>query len=71
MRAVLVGVGLAHLHVGLVEALHLALELADGLLDVLQDGLALGQRRLLLEHADGGVGVEDRVAVVGVVEPAP
>ena len=65
---VLVGVGLAHLHVGLLEALHLALDLADGLLDVLQDGLALAQRRLLLEHPDGRVGVEDRVAVVGVVE---
>ena len=68
---VLVGVGLAHLHVDLVEAFDLALDLADGLLDVLQDGLALAQRRLLLEHPDGRVGVEDRVAVVGVVEPAP
>ena len=41
----------------------------DRLLDVLEDGRALGQRRLLLEHADGGAGVEDRVAVVGVLEP--
>ena len=53
----------------LVVAVELALDLADGLLDVLQDGLALAQRRLLLEHADRRVGVEDRVAVVGVVEP--
>ena len=68
---VVVGVGVAHLLGDLVVAVDLALDLADGLLDVLQDGLALGQRRLLLEHADGRVGVEDRVAVVGVVEPAP
>ena len=64
-----VGVRLAHGHVELVEPGHLALELADGLLDVLEDGPALGQRRLLLEHADGRVGVLDGVAVVGVLEP--
>ena len=68
-QLVVVGVGVAHLLGDLVVAVELALDLADGLLDVLQDGLALGQRRLLLEHADGRAGVEDRVAVVGVVEP--
>ena len=68
-QRVVVGVGVGHLHVGVLEALHLRLDLVDGLLDVLQDGLALGQRRLLLEHADRGVGVEDGVAVVGVLEP--
>ena len=68
-QRVVVGVGVGHLLGDRVVAVELALDLADGLLDVLQDGLALGQRRLLLEHADGGAGVEDRVAVVGVVEP--
>ena len=68
-QGVLVGVGVAHLHVVVVEPLHLALDVADGLLDVLQHGLALAQRRLLLQHADRGIGVQDRVAVVGVVEP--
>ncbi len=52
-----------------VEPVDLGLDLVDGLLDVLEDGRALGQRRLLLEHADGGAGVDDRVAVVGVLEP--
>ena len=66
---VLVGVGVAHHQVERVEPGHLGVGLGHGLLDVLQDGLALGQRRLLLEHPDGGFGVEDRVAVVGVLEP--
>jgi hypothetical protein len=68
-QGVVVGVGLAELLGDLVEAVELLLDLADGLLDVLEDRLALGQRRLLLEHADGRVGIEDGVAVVGTVEP--
>jgi hypothetical protein len=64
-----VGVRVTHRHVEVVEPLHLRLELADGLLDVLEDGPALGQRRLLLEHPDRGVGVDDGVAVVRVLEP--
>ena len=67
-QGVLVGVGVAHLHVGVLEPLHLGLDLVHGLLDVLEHRLALGQRRLLLEHPDRGVRVDDRVAVVGVLE---
>ena len=63
-QLVVVGVGVGELLGDLVVAVELALDLADGLLDVLEHRLALGQRRLLLEHADRGVGVEDRVAVV-------
>src|SRR3546814_20193594 len=44
------------------------LDVADGLLDVLQDGLSLAQGRLLLEHPDGRLGIEDRVPVVGLLE---
>ena len=68
-QAVVVGVGIGQLLGDLVEAVELPLDLVDRLLDVLQHGRALGQRRLLLEHADGRPGVEDRVAVVGVLEP--
>ena len=64
-----VGVRVTHGHVEVVEPLHLALDLADGLLDVLEHRLALGQRRLLLEHAHGRGGVLESVAVVGVLEP--
>ena len=68
-QLVVVGVGVGELLGDLVVAVELALDLVDGLLDVLEHRLALGQRRLLLEHADRGVGVDDRVAVVGVLEP--
>ena len=68
-EGVLVGVGVADLHVGVLETLHLRLDLVDGLLDVVEDRRALGQGRLLLEHPDRGVRVDDRVAVVGVLEP--
>ena len=64
-----VGVRVGHLLGDRVVPVELALDLADGLLDVLEDRPALAQRRLLLEHADRGAGVQDRVAVVGVVEP--
>ena len=68
VQLVQVRVRVAHGGVQLVEPGHLALELADGLLDVLQHGLALGERRLLLEHPHRRLGVEDRVTVVGVVQ---
>ena len=68
-QRVVVGVGIAQLLGDRVVAVELGLDLVDRLLDVLQDGRALGQRRLLLEHPDGGTRVEDRVAVVGVLEP--
>jgi hypothetical protein len=67
-QLVVVGVGVGQLLGDLVVAVQLPLDLADGLLDVLQDRPALGERGLLLEHADGRAGVEDRVAVVGAVE---
>ena len=67
-QGVLVGVGVAHLHVGVLEPLHLGLDLVHGLLDVVEHRRALGQGRLLLEHPDRGVRVDDRVAVVGVLE---
>ncbi len=68
-QRVVVGLGVGQRLGDLVEPVELALGLVDGLLDVLLHRLALGQRRLLLQHADGGPGVEDRVAVVGLVEP--
>ena len=66
---VVVGVGVGQLLGDRVVAVELALDLVDGLLDVLQHRLALGQRRLLLEHADGGAGVDDGVTVAGVLQP--
>ena len=68
-QGVVVGVRVAELLGDLVEPVELLLDLADGLLDVLEDRLALRQRRLLLEHADGRARVEDGVPVVGSVEP--
>src|SRR3546814_11655170 len=58
----------SHLLGDRVEAVELGLDVADGLLDVLQDGLSLAQGRLLLEHPDGRLGIEDRVPVVGLLE---
>ncbi len=54
-QRVVVGVRAGQLLGDRVEPVELPLDLADRLLDVLQDGLALAQRRLLLEHADRGV----------------
>ena len=68
-QLVVVGLGVAELLGDLVEPVELGLDVVHGLLDVLEDGPSLGQRWLLLEHADGRAGVDDRVAVVGVVEP--
>ena len=68
-QLVVVGVRVGQLLGDRVVAVELALDLVDGLFDVLENGLALAQRRLLLEHADGRAGVEQGVAVVGVVEP--
>ena len=67
-QGVVVRVGVGELLGDLVVAVELALDLVDGLLDVLEDRLALGQRRLLLEHADRRAGVDDRVAVVGLLQ---
>ena len=47
-----VGVGLAHRDPELVHPGLQRLDVGDRLLDVLQDGLALGQRRLLQQDAD-------------------
>lgn len=48
-----VGVGVGHRQRDLVEAVDLALDLADALLDVLEHGLRLVELRLLHEDADG------------------
>ncbi len=66
---VVVGVRIGELLADLVEAVDLALDLADGLLHVLENGLALRQRWLLKEDADRGFRVLDRIAVVGLLEP--
>ncbi len=58
-----VGVVGRHLLGDLVEPVELALDLGDTLLDVLQDGLVLGQRRLLEQDADGVAGGEEGVTV--------
>ena len=68
-QLVVVGVRVGELLGNRVVAVQLALDLADGLLDVLEHRAPLGQRRLLLEHPDGRIRVDDRVAVRGVVEP--
>jgi hypothetical protein len=68
-QRVVVGLGVGELLGDLVEAVELRLDLVDGLLDVLEHGPALGERRLLLEHPDGRLGVLDGVAVVGLLEP--
>src|SRR5690606_16944744 len=65
----LVGVVGGHLRGDLVEAVELGLDGRDGLLDVLHDRLRLVQRRLLGQHADGGVGREPGLAVGDLVLP--
>ena len=64
-----VRVGLGHLLADGVEALDLLEQLAHALLDVLQDGLGLVQRRLLQQDADAVAGAEARLAVGGLVQP--
>ena len=68
-KLVVVGVRIGELLRDRVVAVELALDLVDGLLDVVQHRPALAERGLLLQHPDGRAGVEERVAVVGVVEP--
>ena len=67
-QLVVVGVGVGQLLTDRVEPVELALDLADGLLDVLEHRLALAQRRLLLEHPDRCPGVDRRVTVRRVLE---
>ena len=64
-----VGVRLTHRGAELVHPGLQRLDVGDRLLDVLQDGLALGQRRLLQQDADGGVLGQHGVAVVGGLQP--
>ena len=52
----------------LVVPAELALDRGNGFLDVLQDRLALGQRGFLQQDADSRVGIDDRLAVAGLVE---
>ena len=52
-----------------VVPVEFGLDLAEALLDVAEDGLLLVQRRLLLEDADGGPGLQVGVAVVRVLQP--
>ena len=61
-------VGLCHLEADGVEALDLGDEVAKGHADVLDDGLVLVQRRLLLEDADGVAGREARIAEGDLLE---
>src|SRR5690606_33470609 len=63
-----VRVGLGHLLADGVEALDLLEQLAHALLDVLQDGLGLVQRRLLQQDADAVAGAEAGLAVGGLVQ---
>ena len=63
-----VGVGGGHLLADLVEALDLGDDVAERLLDVLQDGLVLVERRLLLQDAHRVAGGEARLAVGDLLE---
>ena len=53
----------------LVEAVELALDLGDALLDVAEHVLGLVELRLLQEDADGVAGRQERVAVGRLVQP--
>ena len=64
-----VGVRCCHLLADLVEAGHLGQHVGEGHLDVLQDGLVLIQRRLLLQDAHGVAGREPCVAVGHLFQP--
>ena len=65
----LVGVVGGHQLGDLVVPVELGLDVADAVLDVLADGLVLVELRLLLQDADRGAGLQERVAVVGLVQP--
>ncbi len=64
-----VGVRCGHLLADLVEAGHLGQHIGEGHLDVLQDGLVLIQRRLLLQDAHGVAGGQARLAVGHLFQP--
>ena len=64
-----VGVVGRHLLGDLVEPVELALDLGDAVLDVLQNGLGLVERRLLQQDADGVAGREERVTVGRLLQP--
>ena len=63
-----VGVGLAHERADLVEAGYVGLHVGERHLDVLQDGLVLVQRRLLLQDAHRVAGGQARVAVADLLD---
>ena len=63
-----VGVGLGHLHADGVEALHLREDVAEGLLDVLEDRLILVEGRFLEQDAHGIARREARLAVRDLLE---
>ena len=62
-KRVEIGVGVAHLGTDLVEALDFSQNVAERHLDVLEDGLVLVERRLLLQDADGVAGAQAGLAV--------
>ena len=64
-----VGIGVAHLGAHLVEALHLRQDVGERQLNVLQDGLVLLQRRLLLQDAHRVAGRQARLAVGNFLQP--
>ncbi|MDQ0756146.1 hypothetical protein QFZ61_002133 [Arthrobacter sp. B3I4] len=66
---VIVSVRAGHFLGDLVEALDLAVDLANAFLDVAQDGLLLVQRRLLQQDTDGVAGAQPRLTVGGGVQP--
>ena len=63
-----VAIGVAHLHRDLVEALDLGSQIGVGQTDVLDDGLVLLQRRLLLQNPHRVAGRETRIAVGDLLE---
>jgi hypothetical protein len=65
----LVGVVDRQLLGDLVVPVELDLDLAEPLLDIAEDGLLLGERRLLLEDSDGVARRQKRVAVGRSIEP--
>ena len=67
-KRVVIGIRLSEFLADLVEAIELRLDGGDSLFDVFEDCLAFRQRRLLLEHANGGIRIDDRIAVADVVK---
>ena len=67
-QGVVVGVGIGQRGADLVVAVEHALDVGDGLLDVLEDGPALGERGLLLEQTHRGALGQEGLAVVDGLE---